>query len=63
LGRDEPPDEAYRRVLEVLPSGWQYPEITQPTLEIQGRMYRPAGFRETPWVQRARIRADQEPVG
>ena len=60
---DAPPDEIYRRLLNVLPQGWKHAEVTQPTLEIQGRMYRPPGFRETPWAQRAPLRVDGERVG
>jgi hypothetical protein len=63
LATDAPPDEIYRRVVEALPPGWKYPEVTQPSLEIRGRRYRPPGFRETPWSQRATIYADREPVG
>jgi pyruvate,water dikinase len=63
LSGDAPPDEVYRRLLQVLPRGWQYPEITRPSLEIEGRLYRPAGFRETAWVQRSEIRAGEDTVG
>lgn len=63
LSSDAPPDEVYRRVVEALPEGWKHPEITQPMLEVRGRTYRPARFRETPWVQRAPIRAGTEAVG
>jgi pyruvate,water dikinase len=63
LSGDAPPDEVYRRVLEVLPQGWQHPDVAQPVLEIQGRSYRPPGFRETAWRQRAEVRAGDEPVG
>lgn len=63
LASNAPPDEIYRRLLDALPAGWRFPEVAQPTLEIHGRMYRPPGFRETPWFQRAPIVADREAVG
>ncbi|MFP4622824.1 MAG: PEP/pyruvate-binding domain-containing protein [Gemmatimonadota bacterium] len=63
LTRAAPPEEVYRRVLDTLPSGWQYPEVMQPTLEVRGRVYRPAGFRETDWSQRAPLHVDGQQVG
>ncbi|MGK7312401.1 MAG: PEP/pyruvate-binding domain-containing protein [Candidatus Longimicrobiales bacterium M2_2A_002] len=63
LSSEAPPDEVFRRVVEALPTGWQYPEITQPRLEIRGQVYRAQRAQETPWVQKARIRAGREPVG
>jgi pyruvate,water dikinase len=63
LRRDEPPDEVYRRLIEALPEGWKYPEVAQPTLDLRGRHYRPPGFRETPWFQRAPITVGDETVG
>ncbi len=63
LARDGPPDEIYRRLLDALPLGWKHSEVAQPTLEVQGRMHRPPGFRETPWAQRAPIVVDGETMG
>ena len=60
---DLPPDELFHRVLEAMPTGWQYPDATQPALEVGDHSYRPPGFRETPWVQRASIRVQGEEVG
>ena len=63
LSSDAPSGEVFRRVVETLPKGWQYPEITQPYLEIHDQVYKPTRFRETPWVQRARIRAGRTQIG
>ncbi len=63
LSSDAPSDEVFRRVVEALPKGWQYPEITQPRLTVGGQVYKPSRFQETPWAQRAQIRAGQEVVG
>lgn len=63
LGRDEPEDELFRRVLGALGNGFQYPEAVQPALVLRGREFRVPGFRETPWVLRARIVVADETVG
>ncbi len=63
LSSDTPSGEVFRRVVEALPKGWQYPGITQPRLEVGSQVYKPPRFHETPWVQRASIRAGREPVG
>ncbi len=63
LARDAPPDDIYRRVLDALPEGWRFPEVVQSTLEVQGRLYRPPGFRKTPWAQTVPILVDREQVG
>ena len=64
LTRDDlPPDELFHRVLETMVPGWQYPDVTQPVLEVAGHVHRLPGFRETPWVQRAPIRVQGDDVG
>jgi predicted nucleotidyltransferase len=44
-------DEVMRKVIEVIPRGWQYPEICVARIEIGDDVYEPDGFLATPWEQ------------
>jgi PAS domain S-box-containing protein len=56
-------DEIFREVVELLPSGWQYPEDTVARIRVLGCDYRTEGFRETPWRQASPIVVRGERVG
>lgn len=43
-------DRVVRDLLEAIPPGWQFPEITVARLTLGGRRWEGPGFRETPWV-------------
>jgi hypothetical protein len=47
--QDVPRDEMFRRLIEALPPGWQFPEICQAELTIEGKRFRPKGFMGSPW--------------
>lgn len=48
-------DEFLREIVELLPPGWQYPEITSARIVLDGRRYLTAGFSESPYRQSAQI--------
>jgi signal transduction histidine kinase len=50
------PAELLRRVVAVLPSGWQYPEISAARISGRGIDVRTDGFRPSAWLQRAQFR-------
>jgi len=56
-------DEFLRRVVNILPPSWQYPEITCARLVLKGKTYKTKGFKATKWRQSARIVVFNEPVG
>jgi len=60
---DLPLDEAFRQVVEVIPPGWQYPDICRALIEYQGLNISSKDFRPTPWVQSADILVQDEVVG
>jgi PAS domain S-box-containing protein len=47
------PAELLPRIVELLPSAWQYPEIASARIVARGVDVRTAGFELTPWRQRA----------
>ena len=46
-----------RRVLAVLPSGWQHPDVCVARAQLGTHAYEPEGFRPTDWVQVAMLTA------
>ena len=48
-------DEVFQAVVELIPSAWQYPEITCARIAIEGQQYRTDIFNETAWKQVAEI--------
>ena len=55
--------EALRRIIEVIPTGWQYPEICQSEITFGERIFRSTGFMETPWVQHSDIIVQDQVAG
>ncbi len=56
-------EEFLRRVANILPPSWQYPEITCARITFQGQTYKTEGFKVSKWRQAARIMMFGEPVG
>ena len=51
------------RILEVIPAGWQYPDICKAKILYEGQTYTSKGFIETPWRHSADIIARDIKVG
>jgi pyruvate, water dikinase len=56
-------EEAMRKIIEVIPRGWQYPDICMARIEISDTVYEPGGFAPTRWVQSADIVVQDETAG
>ena len=50
-------------VVTLIPSGWQYPDITVARLRIEEGEFSTPGFKGTPWVQNAPVYVFGNPVG
>lgn len=50
-----PVEELLREVVDVLPPGWQYPEITHARITFDGRSSATSGFADYPWKQTADV--------
>jgi hypothetical protein len=57
------PDEVFQELVEALPPGWQFPEICQARLILDGRQYATKDHRESSWRLQADVVADGEKVG
>ncbi len=60
---DSPIDELLQGIAELLPAGWQYPEITAGRVTLDDRSFTSDGFRKTPYTQSAPIQFNGEKIG
>jgi pyruvate,water dikinase len=60
---DRPLDEIFRKIIEVLPPGWQYPQDCQARIIFESRSIQSPDYKNTPWVQKANIVVQEEVVG
>ena len=43
-------DELISKAILHIPAGWQFPDITEASIEVEGHSFQTACFRETPWM-------------
>jgi predicted nucleotidyltransferase len=55
--------EAFQQVVEVIPPGWQYPDICRAMIEYGDQIFTNEEFRPTPWVQLSDIVVQDDLVG
>jgi hypothetical protein len=55
--------EICRRVVEVVPPGWKYPEACAARLTLRNERSQTANFKETTWFLTASVVADGAEVG
>lgn len=55
--------EIYQQVVEVLPRGWQYPEIARARIVIGDKEFKTIGYRETKWKLSSDIEAHGSKIG
>jgi len=56
-------EEVFRRVIKVIPPGWQFPELCQVRITYGSEVYDSPDFEETPHVQSADIRVHETVLG
>jgi len=55
--------EKLTQIIEVIPPGWQYPEICEARITFAGLTIQSSGFRETTWMMEEPIAVRGEEVG
>ncbi len=60
---DRPQAEVLQEVVDTIPVGWQYAEVCQARLQVEGRVYRTAGYEPSPWRLEATVVVQDEQVG
>lgn len=56
-------DTIFNKILEILPQGFQYPEICVVKLVIEGKSYTSVNFRETEWKLNSEIKEQEITIG
>jgi pyruvate, water dikinase len=56
-------EDVFRRVIGVIPPGWQFPELCQARIVFGSDIYSSPDYEETPYVQSAEIRVHDTVVG
>ncbi len=56
-------EEKLKNIVDLIPSGWQYPEIICARIVLEGKEYKTDNFRETPWKQSSDIIVHDEKIG
>lgn len=55
--------DAYKGIIETIPSGWQYPDICRAKIDIGMESYHAPDFVETPWLQKSDILVQDKKAG
>jgi pyruvate,water dikinase len=63
LQYDKPLEQIIQEIVEVLPSGWQYPAYCRAKITVHGITAASSGFRDTPWIQKSPVEVRGEAVG
>ncbi|MDY0220367.1 MAG: PAS domain-containing protein [Desulfobacterium sp.] len=56
-------DDILKQTVRRIPEAWQFPEITEACIEMEGVIYQTEGFRTTQWMQTCDILIQKKPVG
>jgi pyruvate,water dikinase len=55
--------EVLQGVVDIVPSGWQYPQLCRARIKYRKAVFHTPGFVETRWIQRVPLKAHGVPVG
>jgi len=56
-------EEIFRKVINLVPTSWQYPEITVCRIIVDGIEYKEPNFKKTDWMQSSDIKVAGKNVG
>ncbi|HSQ17518.1 MAG TPA: PEP/pyruvate-binding domain-containing protein [Anaerolineales bacterium] len=56
-------EEICQGIITALPPGWQYPDVCGARMVYWGKTYQTPLFAETPWIQSAEIRVQDQVLG
>ncbi|MFH0735412.1 MAG: PEP/pyruvate-binding domain-containing protein [bacterium] len=56
-------DEAFKQLVQVLLTGWQYPAMTESMIFYEDKIYASSDFKETPWVISSDIQVQDKIIG
>lgn len=56
-------EEMLKKAVQLIPSSWQYPEITEGCITFEDKKYKTKNFKKTEWMQRADIIINNQKTG
>jgi pyruvate,water dikinase len=56
-------EDAFSKIIEAIPPGWQFPDITEAKLTYNEKSYRTKKFMNTPWLLEENIKVQDKIVG
>ena len=56
-------DEAIKKIVELIPTAWHYPDITCSRITVDNQDYKSNNFKETKWSQISNIILDDKKIG
>ncbi|MBW1800312.1 MAG: hypothetical protein JRJ85_06230, partial [Deltaproteobacteria bacterium] len=56
-------EEIIQGTVDLIPSGWQHPDITCARITLENQEFKTGNFKETPWKLASGIELQGEPVG
>jgi signal transduction histidine kinase len=56
-------DEIFHGLAELIPPGWQYPEITAARITFEGHQLKTSNFRKSAWIQSADLKVHGQKAG
>lgn len=61
--RGLPLEKVFSGIVDLIPEGWQFPEICRARIKFHEKAFETPGFKETDWMQRVPLRARGTLVG
>ncbi|WP_129582675.1 sensor histidine kinase [Methanolobus psychrotolerans] len=55
--------DTFKKIVDVIPSAWQFPEITCARIALDDKSFQTKNFRETTWKQTSKIHVHGKQVG
>lgn len=56
-------EDIFEEAVQLIPSSWQYPEVTGCCITAEGKLFKTMNFEKTPWMQKADIYVDSQKTG
>lgn len=60
---EDPIEDVMADLVRSLPDGWQYPDVCEAVVTVDGETYRSSEFSPTDWFQRAEVLVEHQKVG
>ena len=56
-------NELIQEIVNLIPTGWQYPEITEARIIFEGKDYKTKNFKQTKWMQSIKMIVNNKKIG